>query len=253
MSEKVALILTGHMRCWKDVFPNIKERILDRWDTDVFISTWDTEGYWCPPESDPEGHGINLDSPMISDFEVREYYGPIRYMVDSHTDMILENDLNKFANKLQPHCIEIRAKNIVSQFYKIHQGYSMFFDHVMSTGAQYDHVIRMRPDLVLGGELPEIKMTPVNFFVHTNHQGDGVGDMYLGTNQYFHSMFYAKLLNYKAFVQTTGRFCPHIITKSIIMDVINSENIHYMNELKIPKTLMHTPSGQYSEAYREEK
>ena len=45
---KVAVILTGHMRCWRDVLPNFKEKVIDRYNPDIFIHTWNEEGWWIP-------------------------------------------------------------------------------------------------------------------------------------------------------------------------------------------------------------
>jgi hypothetical protein len=36
MKGKVAVILTGHMRSWKQVFPNFKEKIIDKYNPDIF-------------------------------------------------------------------------------------------------------------------------------------------------------------------------------------------------------------------------
>ena len=39
---KVALLLSGQMRNADEVFPKFKTNLLDRYDIDVFISTWDS-------------------------------------------------------------------------------------------------------------------------------------------------------------------------------------------------------------------
>ena len=37
---KTALVLTGYMRNWEEHFPNIKTNIIDKYSTDVFISSY---------------------------------------------------------------------------------------------------------------------------------------------------------------------------------------------------------------------
>jgi hypothetical protein len=39
--KKVAMILTGHLRTYKDNFDNLKSCILDHYDVDTYVSTWD--------------------------------------------------------------------------------------------------------------------------------------------------------------------------------------------------------------------
>jgi len=43
MSErkKVAMVLTGHLRTYKDNFENLKTCLLDYYDVDTYVSTWD--------------------------------------------------------------------------------------------------------------------------------------------------------------------------------------------------------------------
>ena len=37
---KIALVLTGYMRNWETHYPNIKQNIIDKYSTDVFISSY---------------------------------------------------------------------------------------------------------------------------------------------------------------------------------------------------------------------
>ena len=43
---KVAIVLTGHMRHWKEVLPNFKQRFIDKYNPDIFINTWSEEGWY---------------------------------------------------------------------------------------------------------------------------------------------------------------------------------------------------------------
>ncbi len=56
---KVAVVLTGHLRCWRDVLSNFKQRIVNRYNPDIFIHTWNEEGWWIPGKKQNENAGIH--------------------------------------------------------------------------------------------------------------------------------------------------------------------------------------------------
>ena len=44
---RVAIIIAGHLRCWKQMYPYFKANFIDRYNNpDIFISTWTDEGWW---------------------------------------------------------------------------------------------------------------------------------------------------------------------------------------------------------------
>ncbi len=85
---RVAVVLTGHLRCWKQVFPNFKEKIIDRYNPDIFIHTWDEEGWWIPGDKQNE-KGFFEGTPEIVDQDVIDAYKPL-YFVKEYW-----NDFNK--------------------------------------------------------------------------------------------------------------------------------------------------------------
>jgi len=45
---KIAICLSGHLRTFDKTFRSIKEKLLDVYDCDVFISTWNNLGnFFC--------------------------------------------------------------------------------------------------------------------------------------------------------------------------------------------------------------
>ena len=76
---KVRLVLTGRMRCWKTVFANFKENIIDRYSPDIFIHTWNDEGYWVPVDS---ANGVKQDAPLLDEADVRAHYKPIEMVIE---------------------------------------------------------------------------------------------------------------------------------------------------------------------------
>ena len=56
---KVAIVLTGHMRRWREVLPNFKERVVAKYNPDIFISTWNDEGWYGQNQNDHQLHNVN--------------------------------------------------------------------------------------------------------------------------------------------------------------------------------------------------
>lgn len=246
--KQLALVLTGHLRCWKTVYPNIKQQFIDRYDTEVFIESWENEGYWVSPEADKDKAGVNLHSPPVNPQEVLETYNP-RGLVLQIQDSV-KNEIQQFADKLQPLAVEIRAFNVVSQFFKILMGYHQLRTYVDASGTNFDWVLRMRPDLIIDTELPnlnDLNWSDIHTLRHPNHEGNGTGDMFLLANYQNSMMFAESLSKMDVIAEHLKRFCPHIITKHIIDRIAETDSLINHVEWAVNKTLQHTPNGQYND------
>lgn len=241
---KIALILTGHMRCWQDVYQNTYNRIIGRWDTDVYITTWDNEGYWVSPENDSEGRGVNKHSPQLDVNRVIEAYEPVKIEVLKQESF--SPVFRSMEDWFKPYCKEIRPKNILSQFFLMERGLREIQNFLPF---QYDAVIRMRPDLLLHEELPEPSLEEMHTIAHPNHEGLGVGDMYMAGDYWSMSDYCEKRLGVANLMKQTiamNRFCPHMLTQQSV-DVICKENDLTHRTFNINKTIMHSPNGQYKD------
>lgn len=239
---KVALILTGHMRCWKEAYDNTWDRIISRWDADVFIATWDNVGYWTSPENDPENLGINKHSPMLNVNDVIAAYEPKEIRVFNQE--FYKEQFEKEAEWFQPYCKEIRAKNVLSQFFL--QGVGMRDD--IGHYREYDMIIRMRPDMILHDQLPELDPNFIYTINHPNHNGMGTGDMFLAGSPNVIEHMWLRYLpqNLKQQTKAMNRFCPHILTEQAVSVIGLRLNKHH-KKMNISKTLVHTPNGQYQD------
>jgi hypothetical protein len=229
----VAVILTGHLRCWTTVFPNFKEVFIDRYHPDIFIHTWTDEGYWVPVEGLT---GIHQHSPEIDVEAVRRAYKPVRIVVEKFDGFLplFEERVKVFTNYYH------RTKNIVSMFYKMQQGIQMVERHVAMTGKKYDLIIRVRPDMIIHQPLPDFDFN--NFYTvwHRNHVGGGTGDqMQVGSLENVSNYVDLGINLEKVYVET-GLLCPHVMS------------VHWIKKLNLPwqeiqifKSLQHTPNGEY--------
>lgn len=229
---KVAVILTGHMRCWKQVFPNFEERILRKYNPDIFMHTWQDEAYWDPHSQ----HGIVQGAPVIDQQSIVQTYNPKGIVVENYNDF-----KEDFALRAEQYSNFYHVpKNIISMLYKIGQGGLLMEDHMFKTGKQYDLVIRMRPDLVFNEPLPDFDPNVFYTLGYRNHMGQGTSDMIQVGNHFTISLF-TKLLNHLPQIyKQAGLLCPHVISENYIKSLALP-----WKEFMINKTIMHTPLGEY--------
>ena len=229
---KVALLLTGHMRCWEQVFPNTKKHILDKYNPDVFIDTWDSEAYWDPHSQ----KGITEGGPKLNIAAIENAYKPVCMNVD-----LFEQFEDNFVERAKQFTNFYHVpKNQISMWFKVGRGMLSVEEHMMLTGKTYDVIIRMRPDLVFNESLPEFD--PQKFYTlgYRNHMGQGTSDMIQVGNFFTMSLFCKVLYHLPMLYQETGLLCPHVISE------------HFIRRLGLPwqefminKTIMHTPLGEY--------
>lgn len=229
---KVAIVLTGHMRCWKQVYPNFKQRLVERYDPDIFIETWEDEAYWDPHSQ----HGIVKDAPKVNFDDLRNTYRPIAMRFDSYEkyQTSFEERSKQYSNFYHV------PKNIISMLFKLGRGILMLEDYMFLTGKTYDLVIRMRPDLVFNEPLPQFDPNKFYTLGYRNHMGQGTSDM-IQVGNFFTISLFSKLLHHLPQVyRETGLLCPHVVSEHFI------KRLGFpWEEFMIDKTIMHTPLGEY--------
>ena len=90
---KVALVLTGHLRCFDTIWEETKRNFIDIINPDIFAFTWnDSMGNYLPPlqTQHPDHHpGYNLESPpVLPEYleSVRERINPKVFITESYMD-----------------------------------------------------------------------------------------------------------------------------------------------------------------------
>jgi len=228
----VALVLTGHLRCWEQVFPNTKETILDRWNPDVFIHSWDEQAWWDPHSKE----GFVANSPEIDIKGVREAYKPVSFVTEDFENYRAGFDQHAELYEKHYHV----KRNIISMFYKMHKGMELVNDYTARTGKHYDMVIRMRPDLVFKNHLPNFDPNKFYTILHRNHVGQGTGDMFQVSNPWLMTIYTNILTVLPHIYKETGILCPHIVSEHFFKKM----NFPW-EEFPIERMLMHTPAGEY--------
>lgn len=241
---KVAVILTGHMRSWEQVFPNFKEKIIDRYNPDVFIHTYSDEGWWTPGDKVTET-GVFDESPDIDVGAIIKQYQPKDIRLEDWNKSLSEDipSLNKHfeeRGKNYPNFAH-KPRNILSMFYKLSAGVNLMNTYAALNGIQYDLVIRMRPDMIID-DLPDFEPNTFYTLAHKNHIGQGTGDMIQIGSVLQMSLFALLPQNIDTIYNHTQLLCPHVLSETWI----NALHFNW-EEFNINKTLMHTPKGAYVE------
>ena len=124
---KVCLLLSGQMRNADEVFPSFKSNLLDRYDTDVFISTWNSHNVH---------QSINLFNPISVDIENYEAGFQSKWnQLVSHNEYKLETNAN--------------LVSMISMWYKTLRANQLRKKYEGLMGFKYDLIIKTRPDIIL--------------------------------------------------------------------------------------------------------
>jgi len=135
---KVALILTGHMRDWQWAYDNTKSEIIDKYNADVYISSFDHNLDVIRQNGNIIDDGEN-DIEKIDTENIKTHYNPIRYIFRT----------NNYELNFQFNSIE--KGRIPKQWSKRNiQGWeTVFLSLNIINLDDYDIIIRCRPDILI--------------------------------------------------------------------------------------------------------
>jgi hypothetical protein len=234
---KVAIIIAGHLRSWKQMFPYFKANFIDRYNNpDIFISTWNDEGWWKWGNE----KGIYENSDAVNFDEVLEAYKPKDLKHDNYDlyDAHFKERADKFTNKIG------WPKNVISMTYRWMDACRILDFYAKSNNIHYDLVIRTRTDLEVLGELPEFD--PSNFYIiHNDYHQGGLNDVIHAGNMndiFKVNTMYSQL---ETLYERIGTFCPHLFAQ----EIVKTNNIQLIS-LPLPYRIMNTPWGQHQDVHR---
>lgn len=205
---KTAIVLTGHMRNWKFLFPKFKEDFIDKFNADVFISTWNNEGF----NKVGSVKGVDCNSPDLDVRGVIDSYKPKSIIVENYDDLE-----QSFISKVQHFKTAFQnTKNIASMFYKIKSGMQLVTSYAETTNTKYDLVIRCRPDIYKKFPFPEFDPNVFLTTYHKNFYENGTGDAFHVTNYNDMVRFSQVYDSMDLLYNMCGLICPHVFTKKWI-------------------------------------
>ncbi|WP_367106730.1 hypothetical protein [uncultured Psychrobacter sp.] len=201
---KVALCIAGQMRGYLEAYPSVKKNIIDVFDPDIFIHTWDEVG------SSSNLHRRVLPFPManylprklihdkpyflslfthfsaeldsqsvVNEAELRKLYNPKACVVEKSPT--LEESDNFFGFTVPSQMKKRQPKSIWSRnlFYKIHKCNELKKYFEQQNNFKYDLVIRLRPDLAIGEIIsPKIDKNTLYFRYYSIDTSYQIADQY---------------------------------------------------------------------------
>jgi hypothetical protein len=182
------------MRNANEVFPSFKSNLLDRYDVDTFISTW--------------------DSPNV--YDSVKLFNPIAVDIEDYTSQFTE----KFKEivKNDEHKLETNA-NLVSacsMWYKTMRVNQLAINHIRWFG-EYDIVIKTRPDIQIEQPIEFIKPSNNTIYIPKGWDwSEGIGDLMaygdFKTMNNYCTLFY----DFKTIIKEMDRINPERILKTYL-------------------------------------
>ena len=212
---KIALCLSGHLRTYKNTFESIHMQLINKYDCDVFISTWTNLGNALSYGVEYE-EGKDKADPVISKESVEKIYSPIAIKMDGAAT-------DPTTIKIKKDYAGLRAKNTaqiaqsVIMYYKIWDCNRLKREHEEKNGFKYDLVIRCRFDTYI----KNIEMEKIDSCVQFIPGYMGVCDMmFLGPSQMMDDVcdLYTVLspeLDFTGFVNAENMLYDHVVGNHI--------------------------------------
>lgn len=148
---RTALLISGHFRDAHSCFPSIKEQILDRYNADVFISTWN-------PEGDFHNY-VPVPTRVIQDSftfdQVIKAYKPKSIKSEDFDSEKIKQLITKAweLDAYGPMNGETNSASILCMWYKISSALSLMQEYELSCDFKYDYVIKGRFDIQIHDDL----------------------------------------------------------------------------------------------------
>ena len=179
--KKIAVLLSGHLRCVSKTLANMKEKNPEFFDpsvTDFFVHTWAGENKSCwtlYPSKGWKFTRTTCPSYMCKMF-------PVSY-IEERVNVVskLEED-DKTSEPMMLFGHNKFVISIASMLYARSRVYKMFEEYCKTNNQTYDLVIRTRPDIRYDATVPvdeliqKIEKKECEFFVPTGQEWGGISD-----------------------------------------------------------------------------
>lgn len=163
---KVALCISGMSRSFKKTYPSVLKHVIERYNPDVFISTWKptfVDRDWWPDVDPPE--------------ELIELYKPIKFDIEIWNEARQKSfETNEF--KKNADWGGAAVSRMIPMFYKIYLANLHCFIHQLENKFRYDVVIRCRSDLEFHGDLVLEQPQPNTIYFPQINNQNGVNDQF---------------------------------------------------------------------------
>ncbi len=159
---KIAVQISGLPRFFKSSFPYLKQYILDKYDCDIFIHTF--QKFDSAPMELIGGSFRYKDEGTIDEY--LSLYKPKHYLIEGWTDYLEEYFIG-LEKKYKVNSTDNFGRRYTAMLYGINKCNDLRREYEFRMNFEYDYVIRTRPDMVMNGfELPKKELS-------IDHHGNG--------------------------------------------------------------------------------
>jgi hypothetical protein len=215
---KVALLIVGQARYFKDGYTSIKKHIIDQYNPDIFIHTWKYKNNYA--YSSPWNHlgKIKIDNSDINEYI--ELYKPVKYEIENSLENIpLVRDYERTSSKYTKY-------NYYSYLYSMNKCYNLAKNNL-----DYDIYIIIRSDLVIYN-FPSLNSEYIQIWNRLPNREDVIESMVI-TIPYKFMDIYVNLVNLLDIYYDKGYYLNYEqMTKAHF-----KESNLYENTIKLPRDL----------------
>jgi len=210
---KIAICISGHLRTFELCHPSLKRNVLDKYDCDVFFSTWNNIGNTLyhahyPPGFDEKDDRIDVN-------RINEIYNPTGLLIEDSTTEEIKNIKKPFEGLKTRNGADVYQ--VVPMFYKMWNCNNLKKSHEEKNGFKYDITVKMRPDIYIKHINMELATQKLQFIpAHCGYNDI----LFFGPNEYMNDVFelYPLLspeIPYKTFENAENIMYEHIINNQI--------------------------------------
>jgi hypothetical protein len=135
---KIAVQLFGNLRTFKKCSPNLHKYLLDNYDCDIFMHTWDTLDH-----STKTWHNYQIKDKNINiEKEVKKYY-PMMKSLKVETQKPVDMGTFKVVNR------EMSVFGMHSMYHSMSEANLLRQKYEKDNNIKYDFVLMIRPDILL--------------------------------------------------------------------------------------------------------
>ncbi len=141
MNYKIAVQMYGHLRTFEECAPYLRKYVLDLYDCDVFMHTWDVTNHkdksWYREEARSET--LPVDDTMVD--KLYRIYGLKSVLVE---EQVMFDDPGYFGKSKT---IRIALKGVKSMTYSQFMSNNLRKEYAKAHNISYDYVVVIRPDI----------------------------------------------------------------------------------------------------------
>jgi len=137
---KIALLITGTIRNYKENYITWKKYLLDKYFVDIFFHTYNIIGYHN------DIHKNCFSDSLFNEIELLKIIKPTKYKIDNFDDKLKE-----FKDSVISQCLTSgspKPEFIKSQLYSIYIANQLKLEYEKINGSEYDLVIKIRFDTI---------------------------------------------------------------------------------------------------------